>query len=86
MRLSIRTRRWVAPPGLVAAALFSIGALMSRFAPMRIGPEMTATASISMAAVVSAAIWLAAEGFAALRAGKDHSAELERDPSQYPTL
>jgi len=48
--------------GLAAAVFYSLGALMSRAASRRIGPAMTATASLTLSAFVLLGVWLVIGG------------------------
>ncbi len=50
--------------GLVAAVLFALGALISRFASRQVGPAMTATASMAISSSVMGCVWLAVAGAA----------------------
>ena len=51
--------------GLLAAFLFSAGALISRFSSRHVGPGMTATASMAMSSTLMGCVWLAVDGLGA---------------------
>jgi drug/metabolite transporter (DMT)-like permease len=53
--------------GLAAAVLFSLGALISRFASRLIGPAMTATGSMAISSCLMGSVWLASAGAAGPR-------------------
>ncbi len=50
--------------GLVAAVLFSVGALISRFSSREVGPAMTATASMPISSLLMGVVWFGVEGVA----------------------
>lgn len=48
--------------GLLAAVLFAVGALASRFASRRVGTQMAAAASMAMSSTLMGCVWLGVEG------------------------